>query len=203
ELQTAITNRCDIVAVENPRIPTFFNGYDGYTLEEYTNRSKSQMVADMPKTATFEVGLRGVIVRPNIDNLSKLALLAVDRPNPITYLTPIMLMLFPEYNTALRINNWLDAASYAARNIHYSTGESMSWDDTEKRVLIAQFMKRVNDYSGMKFPSEIQDYVTEMKETANYVTSNLATEDPVVIGQYIDASVPKLPLMRRLWALEL
>lgn len=106
-----------------------------------------------------------------------------------------------KYGTAYRyaniINDLLDASSYILNGINPDNG--MIFDgDLKERVLM--YLNQIPQFNLGVWPMDIDD-VNDMVEVANSVINDISTHDVLILAKRIDDNVPKLPLIRRNWAL--
>ena len=195
-LKTDIHGNCQSILTTSTNIQAFLNGHDAYDLSAYTDRTQAEILAEKPSVDSFASNLEVAIEEPQIDSVVKLG--QITASNPIDYAVPVKRE--ESYHHAIILNDWLDASSYTLQNIDHRTGGAISLTKEQQKI---QAWGMLNQFENLttSYPSEIQSYVNKMWAVRNYVLGELGTANLLDLAQYIDNNIPKLPLMRRLWAI--
>lgn len=180
------------------KIEKFINGHSSYDMEEFTDRAAYQILAKKLELDDFADKVISAINAASINNKTKLAALAFGRTNPLMMASPVSLYPLMQYTCIM--NDWLDASSYVLKGIDPNNGGAMDFKKQEKQI-VSGWLNQFPNLDGFQYPSELQPEVDLMMAVKNYVLANLDIIPFADLAAHIDYNIPKLPLMRRAWAI--
>ena len=199
DLKATIQDYTAYILSKFSRVDIFVRGFDVYDLLEWTNKPRADLLADKITSDEFCDRLKTAVTDTRITNTTKLAALAEDHPSPLMYITPVQLIT--EFHYTIMLNDWLDASSYMLKGINPNTGEPATKTDKEKREYVKGCLNQFGNLTGYGFSNELRTEVTIMQEVRDQVMAVIDTSDLLEIAKLIDDNIPKLPLMRRIWAI--
>jgi len=178
-------------------IDKFFKKHEVYDLTEFADKTREDVLAELPPVITFANNISTLIVSPSIKGKRTLA--AINVIQPITFMTSLQIYPLMQYTGIM--NDWLDASSYSLKGIDPNDGSLLLITDEEKKNMVRGWLNQFVNLLGFVYPLELKTEVTMMTSVKNWVLANLDSLSPLAIAAYIDANVPKLPLIRRIWTL--
>jgi len=198
ELKGIIQANANSVIKSFAKLDTFIDGYETYDLTKYSDRTQYKIKDDKVLSDDFCDTSVQVVFAPNINNITKLSNLHDEITYPLDYPAPVNLETLVRY--AGSINDKIDVASYIFRNINHQNGTETNLNEHEQREKALMYLHTTDNIVGLSYPPELSADVANMVDCINYIYAHI-NDDLIVLANYIDNAIPKLPLMRRSWAI--
>lgn len=200
EIKAGISSECQNTINRYSNIDKFLKGHEVYDLLKWTNKTRVKILTDKPIADKIAKDLPVSVNAGSVNRLERLAAIASNFTNNLEYATP--LKLSTEMHYAIILNDWLDASSYICKGINPNDGSVSTKTDEQKRAYVKGCLKQFGNLTWYRFSNELRTEVNAMQAVRDEVMAIVDKALLSDIASLIDGNIPKLPLMRRVWAIQ-
>lgn len=196
-LKSNVTQVCESLSMRTQKLTQFVSTHDAYETAGYIEIPTTQLVAAASAAGNFASRLSSEVVVARINTKGRLAELASSFTNPLDYINHKPLSR--EHHNAIMLNDWVDAAYYTLNDIHQHTGVTLGWTALRCKELARKYLLQIYSLPAAGYPVDVSDEVSTVLEAAEWTLDNLNSSSIEELTTYL-GTIPKLPLLRRMWA---